>query len=236
MYACGIRRVAVGDKNNILIRLCSANSFIHGGNSGLNASVIGNVICGNLKAFTADKEKDVMMFAHDLDIGFIAGANRVDGAFMFQIKAMAVEGSGGGVIQDSLIRDLDVKDISEDMSCFSGSDSVRDIEGEDKAENIRGIMDIREIDIRFVGSRVKEVAGFEMILSVLIAELKLRTELFPYKAFSRIKLIEGLNAMRAVIITAFIDSNLFTMFPLKEGAVAIRAEIFGFIVFMESPA
>jgi hypothetical protein len=176
------------------------------------------------------------MFAHDLDIGFIAGANRVDGAFMFQIKAMAVEGSGGGVIQDSLIRDLDVKDISEDMSCFSGSDSVRDIEGEDKAENIRGIMDIREIDIRFVGSRVKEVAGFEMILSVLIAELKLRTELFPHKAFSRIKLIEGLNAMRAVIITAFIDSNLFTMFPLKEGAVAIRAEIFGFIVFMESPA
>ncbi len=79
-----------------------------------------------------------------------------------------------------------------------------------------------------------EFIGFVMVLPVLIAEFKLRTELFSYKAFSRTKLIESLNAMGAVIITAFINSNLFTFFPLKERMMAIRAEVFRFIVFTES--
>jgi hypothetical protein len=35
-----------------------------------------------------DKEKDVVMFTHDLDIGFIPGENRVNRAFVFKIKAM----------------------------------------------------------------------------------------------------------------------------------------------------
>jgi hypothetical protein len=54
---------------------------------------------------------------------------------------MAVEGSGSSVIQDSLIRDIDVKDRPQDQGGFSGSNSERDIESENKAEYIRGIMD-----------------------------------------------------------------------------------------------
>jgi len=81
-----------------------------------------------------------MMLAHNLDIVFIAGAYRVYSAFMVQIKAMAVEWSSS-VIEDSLIRDIDVKDRPQDQGGFSGGDSERDIESEDKAENIRGIMD-----------------------------------------------------------------------------------------------
>ncbi len=99
-----------------------------------------------------------------------------------------------------MIRDIDVKDRPQDQGGFSGSDSERDIESENKAEYIRGVMDFREIDIRFIRSRVKEFTGFEMVLPVLIAKFKLRTELFPYKAFSRIKLIKSLNAMGAVIV------------------------------------
>jgi len=78
-----------------------------------------------------------------------------------------------------------------------------------------------------------EFTGFVMVLPVLIAEFKLRAKFFLDNAFSRIKLIESLNAMGAVIITAFINSNLFTFFPLKECMMAIRAEVFGFIVFTE---
>jgi len=133
-----------------------------------------------------------------------------------------------------LIRDFDVKNSSEDIGGFSGSDSERDIESENKAEYIRGIMNFTEIDIRFIGSRMMEFTGFEMVLPVLIAEFKLRAKFFLDKAFSRIKLIESLNAMGAVIVTAFIDSNLFTLFLHKEGMMAIRAEVFGFIVFTES--
>jgi hypothetical protein len=78
-----------------------------------------------------------------------------------------------------------------------------------------------------------EFTGFEVVLPVLITEFKLRTKFFHYKAFSRIKLIESLNAMGAVIVTAFINSNLFTFLPLKEGMMAIRAEVFRFIIFTE---
>lgn len=68
------------------------------------------MVSGDLEAFRGDKEEDVMMFAHDLDIGFIACAYVIDGAFVLAVKAMAVKGGGFGIIEDGLIRDFDVKD------------------------------------------------------------------------------------------------------------------------------
>ena len=83
MDASRIRGITVSNENNILTWLCSAYGLIHGSNSRLNPSVVGNVICGDLKAFRRNKEKDVMMFTHNLDIGFIAGAYRVARSFMY---------------------------------------------------------------------------------------------------------------------------------------------------------
>lgn len=76
--------------------------------------------------------------------------------------------------------------------------------------------------------------GFVMIFPVLVAELKLRAEFFADKAFSGVELVESLDAMVAVIITAFKDGDLCTVFPFKEGIVTVRAEVFGFITFTES--
>lgn len=50
------------------------------------------------------------MFAYDFDIGFITCADVINRAFIVDVKAMAVKGCGFGIIEDSLIRDLDVKD------------------------------------------------------------------------------------------------------------------------------
>ena len=86
--------------------------------------------------------------------------------------------------------------------------------------------------LRLADLRAKD--SFVMILSVLIAELKLGTAFLLKQAFSRIKLIKSLGAMTAVIITALIDSDLFALFPFKQGAVAIRTEVFGLFVFTES--
>ena len=83
MDTSGIRRVTVSNENNLLTWLCSADGLIHGSNSRLNTSIIGNVICGDFKAFRRNKEKDIMMLTHNLDIGFIAGAYRVARPFMF---------------------------------------------------------------------------------------------------------------------------------------------------------
>lgn len=40
--------------------------------------------------------------------------------------------------------------------------------------------------------------------------------------------------MWAIIIRAFVDRDLFTDFPDKEGMIAIGAIVFGFRVFRES--
>lgn len=50
------------------------------------------------------------MFAQDLDIGFITCADVINRAFVLDIEAMAVKGGGFGIIKDSLIRDIDIKD------------------------------------------------------------------------------------------------------------------------------
>jgi hypothetical protein len=76
--------------------------------------------------------------------------------------------------------------------------------------------------------------GMVMILPVVVAEFKLRAEFFTDKTFSRIKFLKSLDAMVAVIITAFIDGDFFTVFPLKEGMMTVWAIVFGFIISTES--
>lgn len=91
-------------------------------------------------------------------------------------------------------------------------------------------MDFREVYFRLGRGGMLKLIGLVMILPVLVAELKLRAEFFADKAFSGIELVESLDAMLAVIITALIDSDLFTVFPLKKGMMAVWAVVFGFII------
>jgi len=118
---------------------------------------------------------------------------------------MAGESGGSGIVKYRLIRDLDVKDTAEDGGGFSGGDGKRHIESEDKSENVRGIVDFREIDLGAIRLGMIKFAGFVMILPVLVTELKLRAAFFLKQAFSGIKLIKRLDAMGAIIIRAFID-------------------------------
>lgn len=207
---------------------------MHGSYSWLSASVICDVIGRNFEALGRDKEEDVIMLALDFDIGFITGAYGVDRSFMLQIEGMAVESGSRSVIEDGLIRDLDVKDRAENEGGFSGSDSKRDVKGEDKAEDIGSIVNFREIDFGIIGLGMIKFVWLVVILPVLIAELKLRTTFLLKGTFSGIQLIKGMSTMKAIIVAAFIDSDIFTLFPFKEGVIAIRAEVFGFRVFAES--
>lgn len=84
------------------------------------------------------------------------------------------------------------------------------------------------------GGGMLKFRGIVMILPVVVAEFKLRAEFITDKAFSRVELVESLGAMLAVIITAFIDGDLCTVFPLKEGMMAVWAVVLGFIIFTES--
>lgn len=218
----------------MLVLLSGTDRLIHGNYCWLSASVICDVIGRNFEALGRDKEEDIIMLTLDFNVGFIAGAYGVDRAFMLQIEGMAVESGSGGVIEDGLIRDLDVKDRAENEGGFSGSNCKRDVKGKDKAEDIGSIVDFSKIDFGIIRLGMVKFVGLVMILPVLIAELKLRTAFLLKGTFSGIKLIESLNAVRTIIITAFIDGNFFALFPFKQGAIAIRAEELGRGVFTES--
>lgn len=130
---------------------------------------------------------------------------------------MAVESGGSGIVEYRLIRDLDVKDTAEDGGGFSGGDGKRHIESEDKAEDIRGIVDFGEIDLGAIRLGMIKLVGFVMILPVLVTELELRAVFFLKQAFSGIKFIKRLDAMGAIIVRAFIDGYVFAIFPFKQG-------------------
>lgn len=74
----------------------------------------------------------------------------------------------------------------------------------------------------------------KVIFPVLIVEFELGTFLFQQRQFSRVEPVEGLQAMSAVIIAAFIDGDLFTLLPAKECAMAIGTEELCINVFTES--
>ena len=95
-------------------------------------------------------------------------------------------------------------------------------------------MNFREIDFGIIRLGMVKFVGLVMILPVLIAELKLGATFFLKRTFSGIKLINGLSTMKAIIIAAFKDSDLFALFPFKQGAIAIGTEEPGLGVFAES--
>lgn len=218
----------------MLVLLSGADGLIHGNYCWLSASVISDVIGRNFEVSGRDKEEDVIMLALDFNVGFIAGAYGVDRAFMLQIEGMAVESGSGGVIEDGLIRDFDVKDRAENEGGFSGRDSKRDVKGEYKAKDVGRIVDFSKIDFGIIRLAMVKFIGPVMIFPVLIAKLKLRAAFLLKGTFSGIKFIKGLSTMKAIIIRTFIDSDIFAHFPFKEGAVAIRAEELGRGVFAEA--
>jgi hypothetical protein len=119
---------------------------------------------------------------------------------MCQVEAVAVKSRGGGIIKNRLIGELDIEDGLQDNGCFPSRHGERDIESQDKSEDIFGVMDFCKIDGRLIGCRMQKFLGLVVILSVLIAEFELGSSLFLKMPLGGIKLCDGLEAMRAVIV------------------------------------
>jgi len=65
----------------------------------------------------------------DFNVGFISGEEGVDGAFVFEVKVMAIIGGGLYIIEDGLIGHLDAPDMTQHVGGFSGGDGIGDMEG-----------------------------------------------------------------------------------------------------------
>jgi hypothetical protein len=70
-----------------------------------------------------------------------------------------------------------------------------------------------------------EIMDCKIEFSELIREFELRAFKSSKESFSRVKIVYGFNAVRAIVIRTFMDSDLALFFPDKESMVAIGAEI-----------
>lgn len=136
MDGCCVGGISVCDESELLIGECGADGLGHGNGSGQHLSVIGEVVSGDFKGFGGDEEEDEVVFALDLDVGFICGVDRIDGAFSLEIEEVAVVGSGFSVIEHGLVGDGDAKDIAQNEGGFSGRYGTGDVKGEDEAQDI----------------------------------------------------------------------------------------------------
>jgi len=121
VYSCQVGRVCIGDEDNGLFRSGGAGRLFHGYNGWEHCPVIRQMVGSDLKAFGGDEEKDVVMFADDFDVSFIAGTDGIDGSFTLKVKAMAIEGGCGGVVEDRLIGDGDIEHGAEHQGGLSGA-------------------------------------------------------------------------------------------------------------------
>jgi len=140
MDTSGIRRVTITNKSYLLIVISCTDSLPHRDNRWQGSSAVSNVIGRDFQVLAGDKEEDVMVFTQHLNVGLITGADGVYRSFMPEVETVTVPGRTGSVIEDRLMRNLHTEDISEDSSSLSGWDGKRDIEGQDKAEDILAVM------------------------------------------------------------------------------------------------
>lgn len=143
--SCRIGGISIRDEDDRLFRIGGADRFLHGNDCREGLSGIGDMVCGDLEALGRDEEKDVVVFPHDLDVGFITGADGINFPFVLQVKAVAREGSGGGIVEDSLGGDGNIKYRPQDEGSLSGADGKGYVKGKDKAEDIGRVVDFDEI-------------------------------------------------------------------------------------------
>ena len=74
---------------------------------------------------------------------------------------MAAIGSGLGIVEYSLIRDVDIKDFLHDVGGFAGRDGEGDVEGQDESEDVLRIMDSVNIDEGLIRARMNKFCGLE---------------------------------------------------------------------------
>ena len=69
-----ISGIAIGNKDDLLIRLSSTDRLLHSDYSRKSFSVVSYMVSSDFKTFTGDKEEDVIMLAMDFNVGFSACA------------------------------------------------------------------------------------------------------------------------------------------------------------------
>jgi hypothetical protein len=123
---------------------------------------------------------------------------------------------------------MDGEHGSEDEGCLSCTEGEGDVKSQDKAQNVRSIVDGPQIDDRLFGFWDSKLVGLVVILPVLVGELKLRASFFGQSLFPLVEFIQVTYPMGAGIVAALVDGHFFSLFPGEEGVMAVGAVVLCF--------
>ena len=138
---------------------------------------------------------------------------------------MAIEGGRSRVVQYGLIGDRDGEHRPEDEGRLSRTQGERDVKRQDKTNNIGSVVDGPQIDDRLLGFREGKLMGLVVVLAVLVGQLKLRTPFLGQCFFPLVQFMHVPYPMGTGIVAALVDGHFFSLFPGKEGVLAIGAVI-----------
>jgi len=144
-----IYRIAISDKVKIFWKLLELDEdIIDSENGRLKITVFSDTVRENDFLDGIEKEEDIVPFALDFDVGFIAA--ELVGEF---VREMVNEGlnpwrDSVTVVGDSLMRDLDPVNIKHESGGFTQRQTVVDMISQNETENMRTRGDVRQIDSR----------------------------------------------------------------------------------------
>jgi hypothetical protein len=173
------------------------------------------------------------MLAHDLDVRFISRMDEIDGSFMLKVKAMAIEGGRGSIVEDRLVGKRDIEHRPEHKGGLPRAQGEGDVKGEDQAKDVGALVDGPQIDGWLLGFGKGKFVGLVMVLPVLVTQFKLRAPFLEERLFPLVQLSHLLYAVGTGIVTAFVDGHLFPLFPGKEGMLAVGTIIGGLSALAE---
>ena len=120
-----------------------------------------------------EKEKDEAVLAADFDVGFIAGQMGVQRALVCEIEAMAMHGRGLRIVEHGLMRDRDAEKLFEHERGFARAQRKRNVQRENQTDEMRRLMNARELDVRGRGCGMAEQLFVVMMFAILIVQLEL---------------------------------------------------------------
>ena len=121
-----------------------------------------------------DYEPCVAPLVSDTNVGFVADDLGVANGSLIFLDKVPCEHSGVFlIVQDCLVRDVDVMDITKNLSGHSRTDAVRYAVGKDQSDGMIGVMDTIERTCRLEGLNRSDLGGCEVIFSVLVTQLEL---------------------------------------------------------------
>lgn len=168
-----IRGIAIGNEAQRLVLGQGPYGFGHGGGSSKRVSLVADVIGSNLMGEGVEEEKGIIFFAIHTDVGFVTRGGIAQRSLVVGIESVTVEGGGLSVVEDGLITEADVEDLSEDQSGLAAGKGKRDMKGQDQADDVERLMDAVQIDEGTDRRRGGQLCQREVKLAVLIAELEL---------------------------------------------------------------